>query len=195
MSADEETIAAYETRSHAYLDTLGDEAQPGYAEFLAALPERAHVLDLGCGPGDTARRLQEAGHSVDAVDATQAMIDRAREVGVIARRASFEQIDGQDVYDAIWANFSLLHASRAGLPGILNALHRALRPGGLFHIAVKLGEGEARDRLGRFYTYYGEVELVGLLDAAGFTPTLRRHTSGKGLDGVMSNSIWIHARG
>ena len=195
MSADEETIAAYETRSHAYLDTLGDEAQPGYAEFLAALPHGAHVLDLGCGPGDTARRLQEAGHRVDAVDATPAMVARARESGVAARVGTFDEIDGQDLYDGIWANFSLLHAPRGEMPRLLARLHRALKPGGRFHIALKLGEGERRDRLRRYYTYYSEAELIGLLEAAGFAPTIRRHTRGKGLDGVMSNSIWIQADG
>lgn len=195
MSADRETIAAYETRSHAYLESLGVAAQPGYAEFVAALADNAHVLDLGCGPGDTAHRLKKVGHTVDAVDATPAMISRARELGVDARLASFDEIEGQDLYDGIWANFSLLHASRDAMPGILARLHRALKPGGLFHVALKLGEGEKRDRLGRFYTYYSEAELIELLNAAGFTPTVRRHTRGKGLDGVMANSIWIHANG
>ena len=195
MSADETTIAVYETRSHAYLDNLGAEAQPGYVEFAAALPDRAHVLDLGCGPGETARRLQEAGHSVDAVDATPAMVARARELGVAARVGTFDEIDEQGRYEGIWANFSLLHATRAEMPDLLSRLHRALKPGGRFHLALKLGEGAKRDRLGRYYTYYSEAELIELLETAGFTPTVRRHTRGKGLDGVVANSIWIQAHG
>ena len=195
MSVDRETIAAYETRSHEYLEKVGRAAAPGFADFVARLPSGAHVLDLGCGPGDTSHRLLKQGFTVDAIDATPAMVSRARELGVPARRATFDEIEDEDLYDGIWANFSLLHAPRGEMPRLLARLHRALKPGGRFHIALKLGEGERRDRLRRYYTYYSEAELIGLLEAAGFAPTIRRHTRGKGLDGVMSNSIWIQADG
>lgn len=195
MSADLETIAAYETRSHDYAEMVGRAAAPGFAEFVSELPPGGYVLDLGCGPGDTAHRLLKAGFNVDAVDATPAMISRARELGVEARRGDFEDVSGRDIYDGIWANFSLLHAAREEFPAHLSRLHRALRPGGKLHIGMKLGSGEARDRLGRYYVYYTEDELIGLLNAAGFTPTTRLRGRGEGLDGSVSDWIWIHANG
>lgn len=195
MSADDETILAYETRSHEYLERVGRAAQPGFVEFVASLPEGGHVLDLGCGPGDSAHRLQKLGFSVDAVDATPAMISRAAELGVTARQATFDEIDGQDVYDGIWANYSLLHAAREDFPIILAALHRALKPGGRLHIGMKLGTGQARDRIGRYYTYYSEPELVALLAAAGFTATAHETSHGIGQDDMPFEGIWIHANG
>lgn len=193
--ADSETIAAYESRSHEYLARAGRAAQPGLAEFVAAVRPGGHLLDLGCGPGDTAHRLIKAGFTVDAVDATPAMISRARELGVPARLGTFDDIGGDNIYDGIWANFSLLHATRDALPGILQRLHRALRASGIFHIGMKLGEGDRRDRLGRRYTYYSARELEGLLKAAGFTPMLSARRDGIGTDGIAYEGIWIHAQG
>jgi hypothetical protein len=70
-----------------------------------------------------------------------------------------------------------------------------LKPGGYFHIGVKLGTGEARDALGRFYTYYGEDELEERLAEAGFTPITRKHGAGRGLDGTRAPWIWTLCRG
>lgn len=196
MTIDAETIAAYETHSHDYAARrTGLAAEPGLVEFLAELPSGAHLLDLGCGPGDSAYRFLKAGFTVDAVDASPAMVSRAHELGVPARCASFDQIDGQDLYDGIWASYSLLHVAREELPGHLARLHRALKPGGRLHIGMKLGEGEKRDRLGRLYVYYSEAELIGLLQSAGFTPTTRETRRDTGLDGTAYEGIWIHANG
>jgi len=195
MSADDETVTVYETRSHEYAERTGRRAEPGLAEFVSELPEGAHVLDLGCGPGDSAHRFQKAGFTVDAVDASPAMVSRARELGVPARVATFDEIGGQDIYDGVWASYSLLHAPRADMPGTLARLRRALKPGGRLHIGMKLGTGEARDSLGRLYVYYTEPELVGLLQAAGFTPTIRETRTDTGLDGTEYHGIWIHANG
>ncbi len=196
MSADLETIAVYDTRSHEYATrTTGRSAEPGLVDFVSELPPGAHLLDLGCGPGDSAHRFLKAGFSVDAVDASPAMISRAAELGVAARRATFDEIDARNLYDGIWASYSLLHAPRADMPGHLTRLHRALKPGGRFHIGMKLGTGEKRDRLGRLYVYYTETELLGLLEAAGFTPTTRARRVDVGLDGTAYDGIWIHANG
>lgn len=193
--ADPETIAAYETRSRDYAARTGRRAEPGLCEFIAGLPRGGHLLDLGCGPGDSAHRFLKAGFTVDAVDATPAMVSRARELGVPARRATFGEIEGKDLYDGIWASYSLLHAPRADMPRHLARLHRALKPGGRLHIGMKLGTGEKRDSLGRLYVYYTEPELVGLLEASGFTPTIRETRTDTGLDGTEYQGIWMHANG
>lgn len=80
------------------------------------------MLDAGCGPGDSAQRFLKAGFTVDAVDASPAMISRARELGVEARLATFDDIDAQDLYDGIWVSYSLLHVPRGEMPrGTSNA--------------------------------------------------------------------------
>lgn len=193
---DRDTIDVYNTRAADYVAMSDDHnsADPRLMAFVAACPTRATVLDLGCGPGASAAVMAQAGLKVDAVDASSEMVALAgKHPGVSTREATFDDIDEQAVYDGIWANFSLLHAPRADFRRYLAALHRALKPGGAFMIAMKLGKGEARDDIGRFYTYYSEAELDTCLTSAGFTLIDRAHGSGPGLDGSISDWISISA--
>jgi hypothetical protein len=61
----------------------------------------------------------------------------------------FEALDEIDVYDGVYANASLLHASRLTLSGILGRIHRALRPDGLLWASYKAGTAEGYDGFGR----------------------------------------------
>lgn len=195
MRADQETIAVYDAQAEDYAARRLGYMEPGLTEFMAQLPAGGLVLDLGCGPGDTALILQKAGFRVDAVDASAAMVDTALALGVRARQATFAEIDGDDVYDGVWASYSLLHAPRSDMPGHLARLRRVLKSGGPFHIGMKLGSGAHRDPLGRMYTYYSEDALEGLLIAAGFNPVAREISSGIGLDKQRYTGIWMQANG
>lgn len=196
--SDRTTIGVYDAQADAYAsrtDTYNLD-DPRLRDFIAACPAGGHVLDLGCGPGTSAAEMARAGLRVTALDASAEMVARAgRHDGVTARQGTFDDISEQDAYDGIWANFSLLHAPRAAFPRLLAALKGALKPGGVFHIGMKLGEGEARDRIGRFYSYYSEDELIAYLEAAGFSVTDRRHGRGAGLDGTVSDWISVAAHG
>ncbi|WP_420326436.1 class I SAM-dependent DNA methyltransferase [Mameliella sp.] len=192
---DRETIRIYDSRAQDYARvTASDAPDATLRAFIEALPAGAHVLDLGCGPGLSARHMVAAGCHVEAWDASAAMVELASaRPGVTARQADFDALEVVAAYDGIWANFSLLHAPREAMPRHLAAIHRALKPGGLFHIGVKSGSGSKRDNLGRLYTYYTEAELAGLLRAAGFTPGAFRHGEDLGLDNVMAPWITVTA--
>ena len=98
------------------------------------------MLDLGCGPGLAATRMANAGLQVDAMDGSAEMVAMAAQHdGVTAWQATFDQITGTDIYDGIWANFCLLHASKEAMPHHLAAMVTALKPGGAFHIGMKTG--------------------------------------------------------
>lgn len=186
MSADPRTIAVYDAKADDYADRFAS-AEPDrhLSAFIAALPEGAHVLDLGCGPGTASAFLRAAGHVPDPVDASPAMIALAnRRHDIDARLATFDDIDAVARYDGIWANFSLLHASRADLPRHLAALRRAVKPGGLLHLGMKTGAGEARDGLDRLYSYYSVAELKTILAEAGFTVTATSEGHERGLAGT-----------
>ncbi|MCR9156408.1 MAG: class I SAM-dependent methyltransferase [Rhodobacteraceae bacterium] len=188
---DRETIAVYDARADEYAKLEpSDMPSETLATFMKALPDGARVLDLGCGPGTSARHMVRAGCVVDALDASAEMIGLASAIeGVTARQASFDDISGTAIYDGVWANFSLLHAPRVDMPKHLAAIHMALKPGGLFHIAVKEGTGEHRDSINRLYTYYTESELTALLEATGFTVGPYRRGRDKGLSG--EDADWI----
>ena len=189
---DERTISVYSSEAARYETLTETDIQRRALDwFLAALPEKAHIFDLGCGPGLHATEMVARGHTVSALDATPEFVDAARSRGIDARLGTFDDLTEESAYDGIWASFSLLHAPHADMPRHLAAIHRALCPGGHLYLGLKLGEGEHRDDLGRFYTYYSEPELTGLLDAAGFTVIETKTGTGKGLSGSEDPFILI----
>lgn len=196
--SDDRTIGVYDDQAAEYAQRFAGGMDAGEeADFLAMtarLPENGTLLDLGCGPGQWAARFRDAGYRVAALDASQEMADMARDThGIDVIVAGFHALDAEAVFDGIWAYFSLLHVPRAELPVHLSAVHRALIPGGTLCLAMKLGEGEGRDGLGRFYAYHSEEELRGHLETAGFTVLGSRRGKGKGLAGTDEEFIVLTA--
>lgn len=187
----DQNAAQYAAKNQKYLSS-----DPRLLEFITACPSGGKVLDLGCGPGTSAAMMAKAGLRPDATDASAEMVALAKEIsGVTAWQATFDDIAGDAIYEGIWANFSLLHAPRASLPQHLAAIKRSLKTQGAFYIALKLGKGEARDALGRLYTYYEEDDLTDLLETAGFTVLNCTFGDSEGLDGKMARwiSVATHA--
>ncbi|MFQ6547204.1 class I SAM-dependent DNA methyltransferase [Aestuariibius sp. 2305UL40-4] len=194
MSRDRETLAVYDAKATEYAATFDAKPSTALANFIAAMPRDAHVLDLGCGPGTSARTMAEAGLTVTATDASPEMVALASRVpGITVREEDFDALTGTDLYDSVWASFSLLHAPRAAFPRHLAAIATALKPGGRLHLGLKTGTGEGRDALGRFYTYYTPSELRDLLQAAGFTLLETTEGRERGLAGSVDPYILIAA--
>ena len=191
MSVDERTVALYDARASEYASRFGkvDAPSKSQAIFLERLPEGGRILDLGCGPGMSALKFQKAGFEVDPVDASEGMIAVAREAGLPARVATFDDVDEVAAYDGVWANFSLLHAAREDLPRYLAAIARALRPGGVLHIGMKLGEGTERDGIDRRYTYVTRAELEGLIAPLGFEICGAKEFEEEGFAGTLDPCI------
>jgi trans-aconitate methyltransferase len=193
--SDNETLRVYGAKAEEYAALTDNDTQAtrDLLAFIEMLPAGGEVLDLGCGPGASAAAMARAGLQVTAIDAVPEMVElAARHEGVAAQLGTFDDIDGEEALDGVWANFSLLHAPRSDVPRHLNAIARALRPGGVFHIGVKTGIGEARDRIGRLYTYFTDEELTGLLADAGLRVISRRTGTSPGLSG--EDAPWITMR-
>ncbi|MEP2028323.1 MAG: class I SAM-dependent methyltransferase [Paracoccaceae bacterium] len=194
--SDPETIKVYDARAEEYAQMSSEEnfADPRLETFITSMPTEARVLDIGCGPGQAAARMAQAGLRVEATDASAEMAERANKLdGVTAWQATFDEITGTAIYDGIWANFCLLHAPRTDMPRHLAALRTALKPDGIFHIGMKLGTGEARDSIGRLYTYYSQDELTNLLTEANLVVTDAATGRTKGLDGTMADWVTLAA--
>jgi len=197
MSADAKTLAIYDAKAADYAKIVVSKAEhKSLIGFVEDLPKGAHVLDLGCGPGHYAAEMLKRGCTVDAVDGSAAMVALAQDVeGLNATQALFDDLDAAETYDGVWASFSLLHAPRKKLPQHLGQIKRALKPGGVFHIGMKLGDAEARDALGRAYTYVSEPGLLELLTDAGFEPYDIFKGEGTGLSGSIDKFILVRAHG
>ena len=151
------------------------------------------VLDLGCGPGKASALMKKSGLRVDPTDASIEMVKLANNLyNVKARQADFSEIHGEDIYDGVWANFSLLHAQKREFKLYIKALYRILKPNGFFNIGMKLGKGEKRDQIGRFYAYYTEIELTEILRNAGLDVCETYYGEEMGLIG--SIEPWIMLR-
>ena len=194
--SDAETIATYNAQGEKYASLVSkSEPDADLRHFLDTVTPGGDVLDLGCGPGNSAAMMRDAGLQVTATDASEEMVRIARDTHKIdAQIATFDDLSGTDLYDGVWANFSLLHALKLDMPRHLCAIHTALRAGGLFHIGMKTGTDAARDRLGRMYAYYTPPELRGLLEQAGFTIETEREGRDKALSGEVSPFVILTAR-
>ena len=192
--SDNETLGVYDRQAQDYADRFGGwEVNKHLAAFIDTLPNGAKILDLGCGPGFGTAAMKKAGLVVDAWDASPEMARIGKDrLGLTIAVKGFDDLDAVDHYDGIYANFSLLHAPKADMPGHLDRIATALKPGGLFHIGMKTGSGERRDGLGRFYAYYQDDELTQLLSDVGLSVSHRTTGTEVGLAGT--EDPWIIMR-
>jgi SAM-dependent methyltransferase len=95
------------------------------------------VLDLGCGTGEDAAHLEARGVSVDAIDASPAMVARARARGINAKVGQVENLRpiGNRPYDGAISNFGVLNCVPDHLT-VAQALAPLIRPGGHFALCT-----------------------------------------------------------
>ena len=191
---DRQTLTLYDREAAAYglrSDNLGP--HKSLHTFLSRLPPGAAVLDLGCGTGRDTRALIDAGLAVTAIDGSPEMGREAeRRIGQPVRVLLFEELDDVAAYDGIWANASLLHVPRPGLPMVLERVYRALKPNGLLFASFKTGDAGGRDTLGRYYNYLSIDEVTAHLRAAGIWSSIDLSEGrSKGYDGTETG--WVEA--
>ena len=194
--ADRQTMEVYASKAEDYADRFAT-GRPGprLEDFINSLPEGGRVLDLGCGPGRAAAAMIASGLQVDAWDASPEMAALAKDrFGVDVVVAGFADLDAAETYDGIYANFSLLHAPKSEMPDHLTRIAHALKPGGYLYLGLKTGSGEKRDALGRFYAFYTDEEITGLLKEVGISVLTRATGAEAGLGGTVDPWIILKAR-
>lgn len=193
--SDPATLAFYEREAPDYTASGAQGCGRHLDVFLDRLSPGTRILELGCGGGRDAARMIERGFAVDATDGTVAMVDKARErFGIDARRMRFDELDAEAEYDAVWAHASLLHATREALPAILARIRRALVPSGWHYANYKLGEGEARDTLGRLYNFPETEWLLATYRAGELEVVETDRYRGSGADNVTRDWLALTVR-
>ncbi len=119
------------------------EEEAAFAERTLRLPDGATVLDVPCGNGRLSVELAARGHRVTGVDLTKPLLAEARAVAdERGLSVEWEHRDMRDLpwserFDAalcFWGSFG--YFDDEGNRAFLEALHRALRPGGRVLIDV-----------------------------------------------------------
>jgi len=99
-------------------------------------PAGSRIIDLGCGTGEDAVHLSEAGVRVSAFDASPEMVRASRVRGVDANLLAIEELHRlSGNYDGAISNFGALNCV-SGLAELRGPLARLIRPGG--HLAICL---------------------------------------------------------
>ena len=99
---------------------------------VALLAPRAgeRILDVGCGDGPLTKKLVEMGCKVVGVDASPAMIEAAKAMGLDARVMDGQTLQFEGEFDAVFSNAALHWMKQAD--AVIAGVWRALKPGGRF---------------------------------------------------------------
>jgi SAM-dependent methyltransferase len=174
---DEATLQFYRRNAQSYA-AWAKAPSARLAGFLALLPPGGSILELGCGAGNHSAEMLARGFAVRVTDGSPEMAEIAsRRLNHPVEAMLFDQLDEYEAFDGVWASACLLHAPRDELAGILGRIHRSLKADGIFYASFKLGEGEGRDSLGRYYNYPSEEWLMAAFAAAGTWRPLKSDTS------------------
>jgi len=146
-------------------------------DFLCSLlPEKAKILDVGCGNGiPVVRYLIRKGYSVTGVDISEKMLELAR---TNVPEAEYYKYDMNDLdfedssFHGITALYSIFHVPKEKHFRIFQNFYRMLKPGGVAFFCVGHQEGDDLS------TFLGDIEMfwsnnqpektIELVKAAGF---------------------------
>lgn len=190
-SNDRTTIDFYAAEAETYV-THARSASPKLQAFLDQLPEKADILELGCGGGRDSEAMLAAGYNVTPSDGTAEIAAEAeKRLGRPVRVMLFSDIDESELYDGVWANACLLHVPRDELADTIRRIHTALRGGGLFYASYKAGDSDGRDAFDRYYNYPSEDWLKAEIYTSSDWESIDIQ-SGKGSGYDHQPTDWLH---
>lgn len=158
------TLKYYEENAQEFLArTQQADMHVAQERFLSYVPHKGKILDLGCGSGRDSYCFQQLGYQVEAVDGSAAMCEStAFLIKKPVQQLLFKDLTYHSEFDAVWASASLLHVPSTEIFYILEKVHEALKPNGIFYFSAKRGTFEG-ERNGRYFTDYTEQSLQKLL--------------------------------
>ena len=163
------SIGYYNQNTDAFIEgTIHADMHEHYNRFLPYLPERAHILDLGCGSGRDSLFFIKQGFSVVSVDGSKEVCKAAEKIlNCEVRCLRFDELDYHDEFNGIWACASLLHVPKAEIADIMQKISDATKTNGVLYASFKYGNGETikGDRL---FNNYKENDIDSILQPSGF---------------------------
>jgi SAM-dependent methyltransferase len=141
--------AGYDLVADEYARHIYDELQhkPLDRELLDRLARRVAdsgiVCDLGCGPGQVARYLNDRGVSVCGMDLSPAMVSQARRLnpGIDFALGNMLALPVEDhAWAGIAAFYAIVNFPPDDLLSVLREMWRVLRPGGWLLLSFHIGD-------------------------------------------------------
>ena len=147
-----------------------------YDLFLSHLPQRASILDAGCGPGRDINYFLKKGYKVTAFDGSEKMAQFAHEwTGIPVQHKTFIEFTHPELFDGVWSSASLLHIPKVELPSIMDKMKAFLKPNGVWYISFRSGKGECHEDE-RYFNDQTEDSLKKILEKLGGLEILYLHT-------------------
>lgn len=144
--------------------------------FARETEGRGPVCDMGCGPGQVARFLRNAGAEVWGLDLSAGMVEQARRLNpdIDFRQGNMRSLEMEDgPLAGIAAFYAIVNIPENRLPEVFAEMRRVLQQGGLLLLAfhtggevVRLGEMWGRAVAMDFY-FYQPTAIAGMLQDAG----------------------------
>ena len=180
----------YDAIADEYMDWIGriaGDPRRQWADTLTSrLPDRARVLELGCGAGIPETKLLAQRFQVTAVDISTEQLERAR---MNVPSAAFIQADftalelEPESFEAVAAFYSFNHVPRDLLGTLFARIHSWLVPGGL--LLASLGTSDTDDST--------EAWLGTTMFFSSFPPeTNRRLLSKAGFELLLDELVTMH---
>jgi ubiquinone/menaquinone biosynthesis C-methylase UbiE len=118
------------------------------------------VLDFGCGPGESTKRMKEKGYQTFGVDQSIEMVNAAKARGLEAYQSDGEKLPFEDeTFDAIFVCTSLEWSAEPNK--IIAEIARVLKPGGKV-LAITLG-AYAHPRRTAYERLYGKPVIHNMM--------------------------------
>jgi len=176
-----QTIAAYDKSAHNYAEKFDNYTtyQNRMREFQRKhIPTGAHILDLGCGPGNNIRTILEQDHTCifDGIDLSVEFINIAKK-----RFPQFNfhlqnicNLNLRSIYDVVIASFCIVHLTDDETTYFIQSLSKIIRDRGSLYLSYMNGEKSgfettsfSKDEI--FFNYYQDEFILSQLDQAGFS--------------------------
>lgn len=145
--------------------------------FAADVRGHGEVCDMGCGPGQVARYLRDAGTAVFGLDLSPKMLEEARRLSPDTQFREGDMIalnlpDGR--LAGISAFYAIVNIPKGSLPSVFQEMERVLQPGGLLLLAFHIGDEILHEEelwgrpISMDFFLFRPAEIRRYLEAAGF---------------------------
>ncbi|WP_341788315.1 MULTISPECIES: class I SAM-dependent methyltransferase [unclassified Rickettsia] len=184
-------IQYYDNNAQSFYDkTINLDLSDSYKEFISYLPEKAHILDAGCGAGRDTKYFLSQNYQVTAFDGSSEMVKLAsKATGIDILHLSFQDMDFENIFDGVLAQASLLHVPYSETKDIYKKIHRALKPDGIFYACYTHGDDlvQADDR-----DFYNMNEDIVKPYFDGLFDIIKMWTSEDGRISASKDKLWFN---